>query len=159
MTTGLIIETEAYYGAEDKACHAHANKKTKRNAPMFAAGGIAYVYLCYGLHCLLNVVTHSEGEPHAVLIRAIEPVAGIEEMLARRSKSKLDKTLSAGPGTLTRSLGVNLADSGCDLTSGARLWIEDAPVIPAERIWAGPRIGIANYAQEDTDKPWRFRVL
>lgn len=158
LTGGMIIETEAYRGPEDKASHAYGNRRTKRNAIMYHQGGVSYVYLIYGIHCLLNVVTNNVDIPHAVLIRAIRPEIGIETLLKRRSKQKLDNTLTSGPGTLTQALGIDRQHNGFDLTQPP-LWIEDYEVtIPIENILASPRVGI-DYAEEDALLPWRFRVV
>src|SRR5690606_13850940 len=104
FTSGIITETEAYSGRGDKACHANAGRRTRRTEVMYQPGGLAYVYLCYGIHHLLNFVTNQEDLADAILIRAIEPIDGIDVMLKRRNKSKLDKTLSSGPGTLSQAL-------------------------------------------------------
>jgi DNA-3-methyladenine glycosylase len=155
MTGGKIIETEAYRGPEDKASHAYGNRRTKRNEVMYHKGGICYVYVCYGIHCLFNIVTHREGIPHAILIRAIEPEIGIEYMIKRRKTKFQSPTLTSGPGSLTQALGIAKAHNGSLLT-GPEIWIEDRGLhIPPERILSGPRIGI-DYAGEDALLPWRF---
>lgn len=155
VTGGMIIETEAYRGAEDKACHAFNNRRTKRTETMFSEGGIAYVYLCYGMHHLFNIVTNKKEIPHAILVRAIQPEVGIDLMLRRRKKDKLIPTLSSGPGSLCQALGINRVLDGISL-NGSRIWLEDRGiVIPQERIQVSPRIGI-DYAEEDALKPWRF---
>lgn len=156
ITGGMIIETEAYCGPEDRASHAHRGRRTNRNEVMYWEGGISYVYQCYGIHSLLNVVTNSKEIPHAILIRAIKPIWGIEVMLKRRHKHKLDKTVAGGPGTLTQALGITRAYNGLPLT-GPQIWIEDGLVIPENEIISGPRVGI-DYAGEDAHKPWRFRI-
>ena len=156
-TVGKIVETEAYRGPEDKACHAYNNRRTKRTETMFAKGGVAYVYLCYGIHHLFNVVTGKQDVPHAILIRAVEPVEGMDVMLARRKFTKIKTTLTAGPGTLTKALGITTAHDTLDLT-GNQIWIEDTgEEIKEKNIIASPRVGVA-YAQEDALLPWRFRV-
>lgn len=158
LTGGMIIETEAYKGPEDKASHAHNNRRTKRTEVMFHNGGIAYVYRCYGIHALFNVVTSLSGTPHAVLIRAIDPEIGIEKMLERRGKKSLDKTLASGPGTLTQSLGIDTVHNGVSL-QGPLIWIEDRGIkIKEEEVEMSPRIGV-DYAGEHAQLPWRFRVL
>ena len=157
VTGGMIIETEAYRGPEDKASHAYGNRRTKRNEVMYHQGGISYVYLIYGIHSLLNVVTNGSEIPHAILIRAIRPEVGIDTMLVRRNKMKVDKTLTSGPGTLTQALGVDRQHNGLNLTQSP-LWIEDRQVlISSENILASPRVGI-DYAGEDALLPWRFRI-
>lgn len=157
VTGGRIVETEAYAGPEDRASHAHGNRRTERTETMFRAGGVAYVYLCYGLHSLLNVVTNIEGVPHAVLIRAIEPVIGVETMMARRGRRHLDRRVAGGPGMLTVALGVGLEHDGCSL-KGNRLWLEDrGDRVAPDDVVAGTRIGV-HYAGPDAALPWRFRI-
>jgi DNA-3-methyladenine glycosylase len=152
LTGGVIIETEAYKGPEDLASHAYNNRRTLRTEVMYHAGGIAYVYICYGIHCLLNVVTNRIGIPHAVLIRALYPTHGIEFMQERRKKLS---ALCLGPGTLTQALGVTRLHNGISLMH-APLWIEDTGfAIDRNLIIATPRIGIA-YAKEHALLPWRF---
>lgn len=157
LTTARIVETEAYRGPEDRACHAYQNKKTKRNRAMFAIGGTTYIYQCYGLHYLFNVVTGPEEVPHAVLIRAVEPLLGIETMLARRNFKSLLPALTNGPGALTKALGISLVHNHISLQSEL-IWIEDiGSDTPQEKIIASPRVGI-HYAGEDMLLPWRFRL-
>ena len=157
LTTGKIVETEAYCGTNDRACHANNGRRTKRNEAMYGLGGHAYVYLCYGLHHLFNVVTNSEGQADAVLIRAIEPLDGIDTMLRRRQMSRLAPRLSAGPATLTQALAISVKHNTFDLlTSDIR--IEDHRIkIANNEIISSPRIGVA-YAGEDALRPWRFRL-
>lgn len=156
ITTGIITETEAYAGITDKASHAYNNRRTARTEIMFAEGGVAYVYLCYGIHHLFNIVTNKKGIPHAILIRAIKPIQGIETILKRRKKEKLHKNISSGPGTVSQSLGITTALSGTVLT-GNIIWIEDHGISINEKdIIAGPRIGV-DYAGEDAFLPYRFR--
>lgn len=157
VTRAIIAETEAYAGVDDRASHAHGGRRTARTEPMFGPGGIAYVYLCYGIHHLFNVVTSEAGTPHAVLVRAGVPLTGVETMLARRGKAKADRTLLAGPGSLARALGITTALTGADL-GGADVWIEDHGIVVDESvIRAGPRIGV-DYAGEDALRPYRFTV-
>lgn len=157
LTGGIITETEAYKGPEDRASHAYNYRRTKRNEVMYHEGGKAYVYICYGIHSLFNVVTNVEGIPHAILIRAIEPTEGIEWMMKRRNKQTQDRTLTSGPGTLSQALGISHAQNGLSLT-GPEIWIEDHGMeIPHTKIIKGPRVGI-DYAGEDAFLPWRFRV-
>ena len=157
LTAVAVTETEAYAGVDDRASHAYGGRRTKRTEPMFAEGGIAYVYLCYGIHHLFNVVTGSAGTPHAVLVRAGAPVAGIDTMLRRRGKPAADGSLLAGPGSLGRALGITTADSGVDLRGG-RIWIEDHALgVDDDAIVVGPRIGI-DYAGDDARRPYRFRA-
>lgn len=155
ITGGMIIETEAYCGPEDKASHAHNNRRTKRTETMFSEGGVAYVYFCYGLHNLFNIVTNKKDIPHAILIRAIKPEIGIELMLERRCHKKLTSTLTNGPGSLCQALGITREQNGISLDA-EEIWLEDRGVyIPSTQILATPRIGV-DYAQEDALKPWRF---
>ena len=107
ITSGVITETEAYAGQNDKACHAHLGRFTKRTSVMYEPGGIAYIYLCYGIHHLFNIVTNTKGNADAILIRAFEPDLGVDLMLKRREKSKIDKTLTSGPGNVSQALGLN----------------------------------------------------
>lgn len=158
ITGGMIIETEAYRAPEDRASHAFGGKRTKRNAVMFHAGGVCYVYQCYGIHALFNIVTNGLDTPHAILIRAIQPLIGVEEMLKRRNKEHVTKTLAGGPGTLTQALGITLEHNGLPL-SGPPIWIEDRGIeTPIESIVTGPRVGV-DYAGEDALLPWRFRLF
>ena len=157
LTKVVITETEAYAGVTDKASHAYGGRRTRRTEPMFGPGGVAYVYLCYGIHHLFNVVTNIEGTPHAVLIRAGEPLAGVDTMLARRNKSDIDSTLLSGPGSLAKGLGISSALTGTDLM-GDVIWIEDHQIsVSPDEITAGPRVGVG-YADEDALLPYRFRA-
>ena len=154
-TSVVITETEAYAGITDKASHAYGDRRTKRTEPIYGPGGHAYVYLCYGLHHLFNVVTNVEGVPHAVLIRAGLPLSGVDEMLARRNKKGIDKTFLAGPGSTAQALGITTALTGISLQSDS-VWIEDRMLAVHERsVKVGPRIGI-DYAEEDAALPYRF---
>lgn len=155
LTGGVIVETEAYRGPEDRASHAFGGRRTPRNEAMYRRGGIAYVYRCYGMHNLFNVVTNQAQMPHAVLIRAIEPITGIDTMLQRRSKVAPDATLTNGPGSLCRALGITTLHNMTPLNSSV-VWIEDhGIVIPPRNIVAGPRVGV-DYAGQDAKLPWRF---
>lgn len=155
VTGGMIIETEAYYGVEDKASHAYGNRRTTRTETMFSEGGTAYVYLCYGLHHLFNVVTGKKDVPHAILIRAIRPKIGVDVMLQRRKKSRLERNLTNGPGSLCQALGITRAQNGFKL-DGNSIWLEDRGIrIPDDHIQATPRIGV-DYAGDDAHNPWRF---
>tara|TARA_B100000959_G_C14815917_1_gene555842 strand:+ start:38 stop:637 length:600 start_codon:yes stop_codon:yes gene_type:complete len=156
LTSGIIVETEAYAGTIDKASHAYDNKKTNRTKIMYDSGGIAYIYLCYGIHHLFNVVTNSKNIPHAILIRAIEPINGIKTMLTRRKKKNKDYTLTAGPGSLTKALGITINDSGKSLMSNL-IWIENQKNINANNVISSPRVGI-QYAKDDISNPWRYRI-
>ncbi len=153
---GMIVETEAYVGPEDKASHAYNNRRTARTETMFATGGTAYVYFIYGMYYQFNVVTNRANVPHAVLLRALEPLEGIERMRERRPV-KRERDLTSGPGKLCQALGLDRSFDGADLT-GERVWIE-APEkkIGPRQIVSGPRIGI-DYAEEYKEKPWRFWI-
>ena len=157
LTSGIIVETEAYAGVTDKASHAYGGRRTKRTETMYAKGGSAYVYLCYGIHHLFNIVTNKENIPHAVLIRAIQPRDGIEIMLQRRNKKKVDHSLTAGPGSLTRALGITVKNSGTLLMDNL-IWLEDQNInYTNQDILATPRVGV-QYAGKDAQNPWRFQV-
>lgn len=157
VTTAVITETEAYAGIGDQASHAYGGRRTRRTEPMFGPGGRAYVYLCYGIHHLFNVVTADAGTPHAILIRAGRPLAGVAVMKRRRGRSATDRTLLAGPGSLARALGITTRLSGTSLT-GETVWIEDRGIdVPAAAVVPGPRVGV-DYAGDDARQPWRFRI-
>lgn len=157
VTKVIIAETEAYAGVGDRASHAYAGRRTKRTEPMYLPGGVAYVYLCYGIHHLFNVVTGPRDTPHAVLVRAGRPLLGVEVMLHRRGKAAVDRTLLAGPGSLSQALGIRTDMTGADL-NGKRIWIEDHGFeIGEESIRVTPRIGI-DYAGEDALLPYRFVI-
>ena len=154
-TSGIIVETEAYAGITDKASHAYGNRKTHRTTTMFAQGGVAYVYLCYGIHHLFNVVTNVQEVPHAVLIRAIEPVDGIDIMMARRKKKKFNNTLTAGPGLMSEALGIKTIHTGMSLQQ-APIFIEEGGYdVEPNNIISTTRVGV-NYAAEDALLPYRF---
>lgn len=156
-TSGMIVETEAYLGKEDRACHAWNGRRTARTEVMYAPGGTAYVYLCYGIHHLFNVVTHAADVPHAVLIRAVEPVDGLPEMLRRRKKTRLERSLTAGPGALSGALGILTSHTGLSLL-GDQIWLEDHGYSWSEEdVVASPRVGVG-YAGEDALLPYRFRL-
>ena len=152
LTSGIISETEAYLGTGDRASHAYNHRLTKRTSVMYREGGISYVYLCYGVHHLLNVVTGPKGIPHAILLRSIIPETGIKTMLKRRGINTA-KTWT-GPGNLTRALGIDLRHNRLSLT-GRQLWLEENLSFPAMKISTTPRIGI-DYAGEDALLPYRF---
>ena len=155
LTSGRIVETEAYNGITDKASHAFGGRRTSRTAVMYAPGGTAYVYFCYGLHNMFNVVTNIAGVPHAVLIRAVEPMIGIEEMLLRTGKHKADYTLTKGPGNVAKALGITTKHTASSLLSDELFIADDGFILNEENIAATPRIGVA-YAGEDAMLPHRF---
>ena len=158
-TSGIIVETEAYRAPDDKACHAYNNRFTNRTKVMFEEGGCAYIYLCYGIHHLFNIVTAKKGMAHAVLVRAIEPLENIEGMLARRNKLKVNRQLTGGPGVASKALGITTQLTGCSLIGkDAPIWIEDrGTIISEDQIIASPRVGV-DYAEECAAWNWRFRV-
>lgn len=156
ITAGIITETEAYNGRTDKACHAYNNKRTPRTSVMYKSGGLAYVYLCYGIHNLFNIVTNSEGLADAVLIRAVEPLKGHKTMLKRRSLTKIEPRLSSGPGSMSKALGINRTHNGISLV-GEDIWLEHYTSFEDKDIIQTTRIGI-DYAEEDAFLPWRFYV-
>lgn len=154
--SGIIVETEAYMGPEDKGAHSYNNRRTGRTEVMYGAGGVAYVYFIYGMYYQFNVVTNGRDVPHAVLVRAAEPEEGLELMRERR-KGRKDTELASGPGKLTVAFGIDRSYNGEDL-SGGRVWIEDAGrTVADDEISSGPRIGI-DYAEEFVDRPWRFWI-
>jgi DNA-3-methyladenine glycosylase len=149
---GLITETEAYIGEQDLACHARAGL-TARTAPMYGPPGHAYVYFTYGNHWMLNAVTERNGFPAAVLIRAIQPLEGLEIMLKRRKGRDM-----TGPGKLTQALGITQSENRVDLTAAtSNLWIEAGFFIPDKSVTIGPRVGLYNVAEPWKSIPWRFR--
>ena len=157
-TSGRIVEVEAYNGVNDKASHASGGRRTDRNEIMYDDGGFAYVYLCYGIHHLFNVVTNKKETPHAVLIRAIEPLKGIDVMLERTGKEKLDNTLTKGPGNVSKALGISFKQhSGHSLLSKDLFIAEDGFTFSKKEIMASPRIGV-DYAGEDASLPYRFYI-
>lgn len=157
VTGGIIVETEAYKGVEDKASHAYGGRFTDRTKVMYENGGLSYVYLCYGIHHLFNVVTGPEATPHAVLIRGLEPLTGLELMMERRGMSVLKPNITAGPGALAKALGIDRLLNAKDLT-GEEIWIEDAlPEWSISEAVAGPRVGV-DYAGDHALLPWRYYV-
>lgn len=155
--SGLIVETEAYLGVEDRACHAFQGRNSARTAVMYAVGGTAYMYLCYGIHHLFIVVVGSEGIPHVILVRALQPVEGIAQMCLRRKQQELKPRLTAGQGALSQALGITTSHSGTDLLTG-ELAIEDHGImIDEEHICASARVGVS-YAGADALLPLRFRL-
>ncbi len=157
LTAGIIVETEAYNGRMDKACHAYPNKRTPRTEVMYREGGIAYVYFVYGMHYLFNVVTNSKDLADAVLIRAIEPIEGIEEMILRRGKSKNRNLLTSGPARLSKAMGIDKALNESSLLNDI-VWIEERMDNFSLEIVTSKRIGI-DYAGEDASLPWRFSII
>jgi DNA-3-methyladenine glycosylase len=157
LTAGRIVETEAYNGIVDRASHAFGGRRTSRTEVMYEEGGRAYVYFCYGMHHLFNVVTNIANVPHAVLIRALEPMTGVEEMLLRTGKQKADYTLTKGPGNVAKALGISTKHTAYSLLDNELFIVEDGLELQQENIVATPRIGVA-YAREDALLPYRFYI-
>lgn len=156
-TSGRIVETEAYNGVIDRASHAYGGRRTRRTEVMFGTGGTAYVYLCYGIHHLFNVVTNTLGTPHAVLIRGVEPVQGKEIMMRRMKKDRFDDTIGRGPGNVSRALGIYKQHTGFSLDE-SKIWIaDDGTHYSPSDIIKSPRIGV-DYAGEDALLHYRFHV-
>jgi DNA-3-methyladenine glycosylase len=156
---GIIVETEAYRGVEDKACHA-ATKRKETCFPMWGPPGISYVYLTYGLHYMFNIVTEEAGYPAAVLIRAVEPIEGEEEMKANRplkNRSKNRQELTTGPGKFTQAFGINNSHNNLDLTTGESIYLLENSAYKPMKIKTSPRIGV-DYAREYKDLPWRYYI-
>lgn len=153
---GRIVETEAYGGPRDRASHAWRGK-TKRNESMFGRPGTAYIYLCYGIHRMFNVVTAPEGVAAAVLIRGVEPLEGVEKMARRRGVSASEFRLTAGPGALTQALGISMKWDRCDLVCGPISIEDDGVKVPKRKIETGRRVGV-NYAGPAARFPWRFSI-
>jgi DNA-3-methyladenine glycosylase len=157
ITSGRIVECEAYAGVIDKASHAAGGRRTARNEIMYGEGGYAYVYLCYGIHHLFNVVTSFKEEPHAVLIRALDPLEGVPEMLLRTHKNKFDETLTRGPGNVSKALGIFTKHTGMSLLDDKLFIANDGGKYSKKEIAASPRIGV-EYAGADALLPYRFYV-
>ena len=155
VLSGMVVETEAYFGQQDSASHAFQGP-TLRNEVMFGPAGFAYVYFVYGLHDMLNVVTETEGIPGAVLLRAIEPLQGQKRI--QQLRNCRDHGLTNGPGKLCQALAIDKTFNGWDLTQAKILWLEDYLSIPTGSIAAGPRIGVNYASPEDQQAPWRFWV-
>jgi len=161
ISSGIISETEAYTGVTDRASHAWGGRKTRRTEVMYRVGGTAYVYLCYGMHAMFNVVTGPEEDPQAILIRGIQPIDGLELMQKRRGRIN-GKGFTDGPGKVALALGILPQHSGLDLVAGSvasdvpAIWIEDTEVpVPVNRIFTTTRIGV-DYAGPDALLPYRF---
>ena len=158
--SGVIVECEAYIGQDDSACHA-SRGRTPRNEVMFGPPGHAYVYFTYGMHWMLNVVTEAEGFPAAVLVRAVEPMEGIETMRALRQakgRTRTDQELTNGPARLTQAMAIDKTLNGADLVAGDTLWLEPNISFPNGVVECGPRIGVQYAAEKDRLAPWRFWV-
>ena len=156
LTSGVIVETEAY-SQRERACHAFGGKRTARTEIFYNDGGLSYVYLCYGIHYLFNVITNTADVGDAVLIRALEPLDGIDTMLERRGMHKMEHRIAAGPGSVSRAMGIDKSHNGLDMTH-REIWIEDRGIsYKKAQIIASPRVGV-DYAGEDAKLPWRYRL-
>jgi len=153
--SGLIVEAEAYRGPKDRASHAYGGRRTRRTETMYQLGGVAYIFFVYGMYNQFNVVTNAVDIPHAILVRALEPIEGIELMKQRRHGHG-ERNLTNGPGKLCIALGIDRSFDSADLL-GNKVWIEEGERVPRSRIASGPRIGI-DYAEQWVDKPWRFWI-
>jgi len=157
VCSGIICETEAYCGVHDKASHAYGGLRSRRTETMYSEGGVAYVYLCYGIHNMLNIVTHTTDIPHAILIRGIKPLEGTELMRRRRGLKVLKPDSIIGPGKVAQALGIDRSHDMASLL-GDLIWIEDQGIRVTKRmVSVGPRIGV-DYAGEDAFLPYRFRI-
>jgi DNA-3-methyladenine glycosylase len=157
VTAARIVETEAYAGEGDRASHAWGGRRTNRTEVMYGVGGTAYVYLCYGIHQMFNVVTNQLGIPHAILVRAAEPLEGIDVMLQRTGKKQLDNTLTKGPGNVAKALGIFTRYTGFSLQSDELFIADDGFKVRKSDIVATPRIGV-DYAGDDAALPYRYIV-
>ena len=157
ITSGKIVETEAYVGLSDKASHSFGNRRTARNEHMYSPPGTAYIYICYGMHQMLNIVTNDKDVPDAVLIRAVEPLEGIDIMLKRTGKKSLDKTLTRGPGNVGKALGIFKHHSGLHLLDDSIYLTENKDKTAGDQIGISKRIGVEG-AGADALLPYRFYV-
>ncbi|WP_018611974.1 DNA-3-methyladenine glycosylase [Segetibacter koreensis] len=157
LTAGRIVEAEAYNGPFDKAAHSYNNRRTKRTEVMFSNGGVAYIYLCYGIHQMFNIVTNKAGIPNAILIRALEPIAGIDTMLARSNKNSHGFDLTRGPGNVAKALGVHTKHTGMGLQDDEIYIADDGLRYNDNEIVVTTRVGV-DYAAEDALLPYRFIV-
>jgi DNA-3-methyladenine glycosylase len=157
ITSGRIVETEAYTGITDRASHSYGNRRTARNEHMYRPPGTAYVYICYGMHQMFNIVTNEKEIPDAVLIRAVEPIKGIEIMSQRTGKSTADKTITRGPGNVGKALGISKVHSGISLLGNQIYLLESENAMEDEKIGISKRIGVES-AGTDGLLPYRFYV-
>jgi DNA-3-methyladenine glycosylase len=157
VTSGIICETEAYAGITDRASHAFGDRRTARTEIMYKAGGHSYVYLCYGIHRLFNVVTNVENVPHAVLVRGVIPLDGVE-IIGERRQGNLSPKTGIGPGNVTRCLGIEMHHNAHNMLLSDEIWIEERGILmPDAQIVSCPRIGV-DYAGEDAKLPYRFFI-
>ncbi|HSU50368.1 MAG TPA: DNA-3-methyladenine glycosylase [Segetibacter sp.] len=157
LTAGRIVEAEAYNGPFDKAAHSYNSRRTKRTEVMYSDGGVAYIYLCYGIHQMFNIVSNAKDIPNAILIRALEPLIGVETMLTRSNKIIASFDLTRGPGNVAKALGLHTSQTGMSLQSDLLYIADDGFTYPDDVIVATPRIGV-DYAAEDALLPYRFMV-
>jgi DNA-3-methyladenine glycosylase len=155
VTAGRIVETEAYAGEEDRASHAFGGRRTQRTEIMYQHAGTSYIYLCYGIHHLFNIVTNKAEIPHAILIRALEPISGIETMLSRTGKTSLDYSLTRGPGNLSRALGLSVTQTGKSLLDDEIYVVDDGFRVRKTDVIRTTRVGV-DYAGPDAFLPYRF---
>ncbi|EOR95862.1 DNA-3-methyladenine glycosylase II [Arcticibacter svalbardensis MN12-7] len=155
FSSGIIVEVEAYMGPEDRGSHAYNNKRTNRNEVMYARGGVVYMYICYGIHDMLNIVTGAEGSSHAILIRALQPADGIPIMQSRRGITDLKK-LCKGPGALAKAMGLVKLHNGISLQSD-KIWIEENKDVSPENVVETARVGM-NFEGIYKSIPWRFYI-
>ena len=156
-TSGIITESEAYNGIYDRACHAFNGRRTARTELMYSTGGTSYIYICYGIHHLFNVITNKKDIPDAILIRAVYPLDGVKHMLQRRKKTNIDKTLAGGPGIVSQSLGIHVGLNGSSLFKN-EIWIEDRSIpFETNAINITPRIGVES-SMEAALLPYRFVI-
>jgi len=156
-SSGRIVETEAYNGVNDRACHAFGGRRTARTEHIYGGPGTVYVYICYGMHHLFNVITNKKDIPHAVLIRALDPIEGVEHMLARTGKPLPDFTLTKGPGNLARAMGMSKIHTGQNLFSDEIFIEDDGMRYKKDQVTITKRIGVES-AREDAELPYRFIV-
>jgi DNA-3-methyladenine glycosylase len=157
LTGGYIVETEAYMGITDKAAHSYGGRVTPRTQTMYMKGGVSYVYLCYGIHEMFNIVVADEGQPHAILIRAIQPTDGLDIIMGRRNMDTLKSNITKGPGSVAKALGISRQINAMSLQSNT-IWVEDRGLVfPDADVAAGPRVGV-DYAGDDALLPYRFYV-
>jgi|SRR5664279_1120316 len=156
-TSGRIVETEAYAGVNDRASHAYGGRRTTRSEHLYGSPGSVYIYICYGMHHLFNVITNKKDVPHGVLIRALEPLEGVDRMLLRTGKSQLDFTLTKGPGNMARALGMSKLHNGGNLFSDEIFIEDDGWRYKKDQIGITRRIGVES-AREDAELPYRFIV-
>lgn len=158
ITAGRIVETEGYKSVKDSASHAYGGRRTARNEDMYGRPGTSYVYVCYGVHNMMNVVTNSRGIPDAILIRAVEPLIGLDIMLKRTGKKSGDVSVSSGPGNVTRALGISKEISGLSLLGNLLYILDDGFFLEEEQIGISKRIGVEGAGYPDADYPYRFYI-